>query len=193
MAIQTQPAFSGFIASDPQLSTTESGDARLYMKVGKEHYRQEEDGSFTQLETTFHHLVAFKALELLRVRLYQALVPQTPALMQRSTSGDLLVRATKDIDRIEVFFAHTFPPAVTAVTVPVMVSKVPSRVTSALCPTEKEAASAAGNSSCRVILELSRMTATSWPLVTSSPFATLRVLTTPATSARTYWRSTVLS
>lgn len=31
------------------------------MKVGKEHYRQEDDGSFTQLETTFHHLVAFKA------------------------------------------------------------------------------------------------------------------------------------
>lgn len=72
------------------------------------------------LEHFFGHLVAFKALELLRVRLYQALVPQTPALMQRSTSGDLLVRATKDIDRIEVFFAHTFPPAVTAVTVPVI-------------------------------------------------------------------------
>ena len=82
---------------------------------------------------------------------------------------------------------------VTAVTVPVMVSKVPSRVTSALCPTEKEAASAAGNSSCRVILELSRMTATSWPLVTSSPLATFRVLTVPSTSARTYWRSTTLS
>jgi single-stranded DNA-binding protein len=61
MAIQTQQAFSGFIASDPQLSETDSGDARLYMKVGKEHYRQEDDGSFTQLETTFHHLVAFKA------------------------------------------------------------------------------------------------------------------------------------
>ncbi len=61
MAIQTQQAFSGFIASDPQLSETENGDARLYMKVGKEHYRQEQDGSFTQLETTFHHLVAFKA------------------------------------------------------------------------------------------------------------------------------------
>ena len=61
MAIQTQQAFSGFIASDPQLSETENGDARLYMKVGKEHYRQEQDGSFTLLETTFHHLVAFKA------------------------------------------------------------------------------------------------------------------------------------
>lgn len=61
MAIQTQQSFSGFVASDPQLTRTENGDARLYMKVGKEHYRQEEDGSFTQLETTFHNLVAFKA------------------------------------------------------------------------------------------------------------------------------------
>lgn len=61
MAIRTQESFSGFVASDPQLTRTESGDARLFMKVGKEHYRQEEDGSFTQLETTFHNLVAFKA------------------------------------------------------------------------------------------------------------------------------------
>ena len=61
MAIQTQQSFSGFVASDPQLTRTETGDARLYMKVGKEHYRQEDDRSFTQLETTFHNLVAFKA------------------------------------------------------------------------------------------------------------------------------------
>ena len=82
---------------------------------------------------------------------------------------------------------------VTAVTVPFSVSKVPSSTTSALWPTEKLAASAAGNSRFSSILELSRMTATSWPLVTSSPFATLRLLTVPSTSARTYWRSTVLS
>jgi len=61
MTIETQQSFSGFVASDPQLTHTESGDARLYMKVGKEHYRAESDGSFTQLETTFHNLVAFKA------------------------------------------------------------------------------------------------------------------------------------
>ena len=82
---------------------------------------------------------------------------------------------------------------VTAVMVPFSVSKVPSSTTSALWPTEKLAASAAGNSRFSSILELSRMTATSWPLVTSSPFATLRLLTVPSTSARTYWRSTVLS
>ncbi|WP_454295037.1 amino acid ABC transporter ATP-binding/permease protein [Salana multivorans] len=70
------------------------------------------------LEQFFGHLVAFKALELLRVALYRALVPQAPMVSHRSTSGDLLVRATKDIDRVEVFFAHTFPPAITAVTVP---------------------------------------------------------------------------
>lgn len=72
------------------------------------------------LEHFLGHLVAFKALELLRVELYRGLAPQAPTLDPDTTSGDLLNRATKDIDRIEVFFAHTFPPAVTAVTVPLI-------------------------------------------------------------------------
>jgi len=61
MAMQTQQSFSGFIASEPQLTYTEKGDARLFVKVGKEHYRREQDGSFIELEPTFHNLVAFKA------------------------------------------------------------------------------------------------------------------------------------
>lgn len=61
MAIHTQQSFSGFVASQPQLTYTENGDARLFLKVGKEHYRKEQDGSFTELEPTFHNLVAFKA------------------------------------------------------------------------------------------------------------------------------------
>ena len=60
MAIHTQESVSGFIASDPQLTYTERGDARLYAKIGQEHYRKEPDGSFAQTETTFHDLVAFK-------------------------------------------------------------------------------------------------------------------------------------
>ncbi len=51
---------SGFITSDPQLTYTERGVARLYIKIGQEHYRREDDGSFMQTETTFHDLVAFK-------------------------------------------------------------------------------------------------------------------------------------
>ncbi len=41
-------------------SPTRTGDARFYAKIGQEHYRKEPDGSFTQTETTFHDLVAFK-------------------------------------------------------------------------------------------------------------------------------------
>ncbi len=51
MAIRTHQSISGFVASDPQLSYTDRGDARLYVKVGIEHYRKEPDNTFTQLET----------------------------------------------------------------------------------------------------------------------------------------------
>lgn len=59
MAIQTQESLSGFIASDPQLRDTSKGDARFYARIGKEHFRREEDGTFTQTETTYHHMVMF--------------------------------------------------------------------------------------------------------------------------------------
>lgn len=59
MAIHTQESLSGFIASDPQLTQTSKGDARFYARIGKEHFRREEDGSFTQTETTYHHMVMF--------------------------------------------------------------------------------------------------------------------------------------
>ena len=62
------------------------------------------------------HLVAFKALELLRVRLVASLLPR--ATRQPLGSGDLLARATKDVDRVETFFAHTIAPVVGAVLVP---------------------------------------------------------------------------
>lgn len=61
MVIRTQESFSGFIASDLQLSRTSKGEARFYARVGQEHYRREPDGSFTELETTFHDLVAYRA------------------------------------------------------------------------------------------------------------------------------------
>src|SRR5699024_1619773 len=54
MSMHTQTSVSGFIASDPQLSETSKGDARFYARFGQEHYRREDDGSFTELETTFH-------------------------------------------------------------------------------------------------------------------------------------------
>ena len=61
MALHTQESVSGFIASDPQLTYTERGDARFYARVGQEHYRKEPDGTFTELDPTFHDLVAYRA------------------------------------------------------------------------------------------------------------------------------------
>lgn len=61
MAIHTQQSFSGFIASDPSFEQTEKGDARLYFRVGQEHYRRNPDGSFTELESTFHNLILYRA------------------------------------------------------------------------------------------------------------------------------------
>lgn len=60
------------------------------------------------------HRAAFTLLARMRVELYDALVRQgTPRV--RSGSGAVLAVATRDINSIEVFFAHTIAPTVTAV------------------------------------------------------------------------------
>ena len=60
MSIRTRQSVTGFIASDPQLTFTTHGDARFYAKIGQEHYLRNDDGSFTQLDTTFHDLVIYR-------------------------------------------------------------------------------------------------------------------------------------
>ncbi|GAB3128895.1 single-stranded DNA-binding protein [Glaciibacter psychrotolerans] len=61
MPLHTQQSLSGFIASEPQQSVTESGDTRFYVRVGQPHFRREENGGFTELEPSFHDLVAYRA------------------------------------------------------------------------------------------------------------------------------------
>lgn len=56
---RTRTSLSGFVVTEPSLTTTEKGDARLYIRVGQEHFQRDEDGSFSPLEATFHDLVAF--------------------------------------------------------------------------------------------------------------------------------------
>lgn len=60
MAIQTKESLPGFIASDPELTFTSKGDARLYMRIGQPQSRLEDDGSFTSLDPTFADLVMFR-------------------------------------------------------------------------------------------------------------------------------------
>lgn len=70
------------------------------------------------LEQFSGHFVAFKALELLRTHAFSQLWPKAPAVVQHAKSGDILASLTRDVDRIEVFYAHTFAPMVAAVVVP---------------------------------------------------------------------------
>ncbi|RWZ68370.1 ABC transporter ATP-binding protein [Labedella populi] len=70
------------------------------------------------LEQYSGHYVAFSALASLRRLFFSRLAPQAPAATDGAASGDLSTRATRDIDRVEVFFAHTLPPAASAVVVP---------------------------------------------------------------------------
>lgn len=67
------------------------------------------------------HFVAFKALELLRTYAFAKLWPKAPAIVSHSHSGDVLASLTRDVDRIEVFYAHTFAPLVAAVIAPLTV------------------------------------------------------------------------
>lgn len=66
------------------------------------------------LEQFTGHYVAFKALELLRTHVFAKLWPKAPGIVARSRSGDLTASLTRDIDRIEVVYAHTFAPVVSA-------------------------------------------------------------------------------
>lgn len=60
MALHTQQSISGFIASEPQRSTTHTGDVRMYVRIGQPQFRRNDDGSFTELEPSFHDMVAFR-------------------------------------------------------------------------------------------------------------------------------------
>jgi single-strand DNA-binding protein len=60
MTIPTQMSLPGFIATAPQLNFTGNGVARFYARVGVEHYRREADGSYTQMESTFHDMVCYR-------------------------------------------------------------------------------------------------------------------------------------
>lgn len=60
MTIDTQAAISGFIATEPRLTYTEDGIPRFYARIGIEHSRLEPDGSFTQLDPTFHDMTMFR-------------------------------------------------------------------------------------------------------------------------------------
>lgn len=75
-------------------------------------------GVFRYLEQFSGHYVAFRLLSDLRHLFYTHLERLSPAGLPGARTGDLVSRAMADIDRIEVFYAHTIAPAAVALVVP---------------------------------------------------------------------------
>ena len=64
MSVRTQQSLTGYIASDPKLTTTSHGAARFYARIGQEQFRHLEDGSFEKVGVEYTDLVQFhKAAE----------------------------------------------------------------------------------------------------------------------------------
>ena len=65
MGIKNGTIMVGHIAGDPRLTHSEkTGTPRFYARVGVDHWRREDDGTFTKTDRTFHDLaVRYKAAE----------------------------------------------------------------------------------------------------------------------------------
>ncbi|MFM1542518.1 ABC transporter ATP-binding protein [Helcococcus ovis] len=71
--------------------------------------------AFRFLEQYFGHLVAFKLLSDFRIRVYDKLRKIAPAKMDNKESTMVLSIIHTDIELVEVFFAHTIVPVITAI------------------------------------------------------------------------------
>ncbi|MFP3914563.1 MAG: ABC transporter transmembrane domain-containing protein, partial [Actinomycetota bacterium] len=72
------------------------------------------------LEQYRGHDVAFGLLASMRSEFFRRVEPLAPAALADTRSGDLVERVMSDVDRVEVFFAHTVAPAVAGVAVPAL-------------------------------------------------------------------------
>ena len=72
------------------------------------------------VEQYLGHLAAFRLLGELRLWIVERLIPQAPAITDGLGTARIHTIAIRDVDRVEVFFAHTIAPAVTAVLIPLL-------------------------------------------------------------------------
>ncbi|MFW9253323.1 amino acid ABC transporter ATP-binding/permease protein [Corynebacterium amycolatum] len=86
------------------------------------------------VEQYLGHLAAFRLLGELRLWIVERLIPQAPAVADGLGTARIHTIAIRDVDRVEVFFAHTIAPAVTAVLIPLL-AVVTAALTAGALPT----------------------------------------------------------
>ncbi len=86
----------------------------LWIGVGKAFCRY--------IEQLSGHNAAFRIQEMLRNHMYWQLESQAPDNIQELSTGDLTAKVVSDIERIEVFYAHTIVPVMSAIIVSLCVT-----------------------------------------------------------------------
>ena len=71
-------------------------------------------GPFRYGEQLCNHFIAFRLLALIRDRVFAALRKLCPAKLEGKDKGNLISVITADIERLEVFYAHTVSPVTIA-------------------------------------------------------------------------------
>lgn len=67
------------------------------------------------------HIGAYRLLADLRDQFYRTIEPLAPAAMMHRRTGDIVSVAGNNVETLELFFAHTIAPLVTAIVIPIVV------------------------------------------------------------------------
>jgi len=77
---------------------------------------------FTWIESWLSHVLAYRVIDALRVRVYDAVERIVPARSGRRRAGEVAGTAMNDVEILEWFYAHTLGAGVNAVLSPLLVS-----------------------------------------------------------------------
>lgn len=78
-------------------------------------------GVFGYLSPYLCHIGAYRLLADLRDQFYRILEPLAPAILMHRRTGDMVSVAGNNIETLELFFAHTIAPLITAIVIPILV------------------------------------------------------------------------
>lgn len=67
------------------------------------------------------HVGAYRLLADLRDQFYRTIEPLAPAVLIHRRTGDIVSVAANNVETLELFFAHTIAPLVTAIVIPILV------------------------------------------------------------------------
>ncbi|HOJ95585.1 MAG TPA: ABC transporter ATP-binding protein [Methanospirillum sp.] len=67
------------------------------------------------------HIAAYRILASLRNQFYRTIEPLAPAALMHRRTGDIVSIAANNVETLELFFAHTIGPMVTAIVIPLVV------------------------------------------------------------------------